>query len=53
MGEEDQLLMPPKEEVRNKIAAGYESLRRGEGVDGDEFFAALERKEEELSHNNP
>jgi antitoxin ParD1/3/4 len=49
MEERDQLLAMRKEELRKKIAAGYESLRRSEGIDGDEFFAALEREEEELS----
>ncbi|MCC6591508.1 MAG: type II toxin-antitoxin system ParD family antitoxin [Bryobacterales bacterium] len=32
-------------EIRRQIAQGYESLRNGDSVDGDEFFAQLEREE--------
>jgi antitoxin ParD1/3/4 len=35
-------------EFRNKIDQGLASLERGEGVDGEEFFKALEREEQEL-----
>lgn len=35
-------------ELRNKIDQGLASLERGEGVDGEEFFKALEREEQEL-----
>jgi len=34
-------------ELRNKIDQGLASLERGEGVDGEEFFKALEREEQE------
>lgn len=34
--------------LREMIARGLDSLRRGEGVDGHEFFAQLEREEAEL-----
>lgn len=37
-----------KQELRQKIAAGIGSFQRGEGVDGEEFFAQLEREEEGL-----
>ncbi len=30
-----------KEEIRKKIAEGMESLRRGEGTDGEAFFAQM------------
>lgn len=30
------------------MARGPDSLRRGEGIDGDEFFAQLELEEAEL-----
>ena len=35
-------------ELRNKIDQGLASLERGEAVDGEEFFKALEREEQEL-----
>ncbi len=34
--------------LRKKINQGWASLERGEGVDGEEFFRALERKEQAL-----
>lgn len=43
--ERDQLMELRKEAIRQKIDEGWGSLRRGEGVDGEEFFAALERQE--------
>ena len=47
--ERDQLLELRKEAIRQKIDAGWESLRRGEGVDGEAFFADLERQEQALA----
>jgi antitoxin ParD1/3/4 len=47
--ERDQLMELRKEAIRQKIDEGWESLRRGEGLDGEEFFAALERKERALA----
>ena len=35
--------------MRQKIDEGWESLGRGEGVDGEAFFADLERKERALA----
>ena len=35
-------------EIRKQIDQGWTSLERGEGVDGDAFFAALEREEQKL-----
>ncbi|ETW93685.1 MAG: hypothetical protein ETSY1_38130 [Candidatus Entotheonella factor] len=46
--ERDQLLELRKETIRQKIDEGFESLRRGEGVDGEAFFADLERQEQAL-----
>ena len=46
--ERDQLMELRKEAIRQKIDEGWESLRRGEGLDGEEFFAELERKERAL-----
>jgi antitoxin ParD1/3/4 len=43
--ERDHLMELRQEEIRKKIDAGWESLRRGEGLDGEEFFAALEQRE--------
>ena len=36
-----------KAEIRQKIAAGMESLRQGKGIDGDEFFAQMEAELDE------
>jgi antitoxin ParD1/3/4 len=47
--ERDQLMELRKEAIRHKIDEGWESLRRSEGVDGEEFFAELERKERTLA----
>ena len=47
--ERDQLMELRKEAIRQKIDEGWESLRRGEGLDGEEFFAELERKERALA----
>jgi antitoxin ParD1/3/4 len=47
--ERDQLMALHKEAIRHKIDEGWELLRRGEGVDGEEFFAGLERKERTLA----
>ena len=36
------------QELRKKINKGWASLERGEGVDGEEFFSALEQEERGL-----
>ena len=41
----DELMELRKQELHKKIALGLNSLERGEGVDGEEFFAELEREE--------
>ena len=46
--EQDQLRQLQIQELRKKINEGLQSLRRGEGVDGEEFFKALEREERKL-----
>ncbi len=43
----------PHEDLQSKIAEGLASLKRGEGVDGDEFFAQLEREEIEKLSRTP
>ena len=50
LAERDELMELRKQELRTKIAQGLESLGRGEGVDGDEFFAQLEREENILAN---
>ena len=40
--ERDQILVLRREELRKKITEGLDSLRRGEGVDGEEVFDRLE-----------
>ena len=47
--ERDQLTEFRKEVIRQQIDQGWNALRRGEGVDGEAFFAELERKEQALS----
>ena len=47
--ERDQVRQAQTQELRKKIDKGLESLERGEGVDGEEFFDALEREEPELT----
>jgi antitoxin ParD1/3/4 len=42
--ERDHLLDLRKEVIRQQIDDGWNALSRGEGVDGETFFAALEAK---------
>lgn len=44
--ERDQLLELHQDTIRQQIEVGWASLRRGEGVDGETFFADLERQEQ-------
>ncbi|MFQ5789262.1 MAG: type II toxin-antitoxin system ParD family antitoxin [Acidobacteriota bacterium] len=44
--EQDQLRAIRLEEVRQRIAAGLESLDRGEGIDGEEAFERLRKRSE-------
>jgi antitoxin ParD1/3/4 len=43
--ERDELRQIQIQELRKKIDQGFNSLRRGKGVDGGEFFKALAREE--------
>ena len=43
--ERDQLRQLQIQELRKKIDQGFESLRRGQSVDGGDFFRALAREE--------
>ena len=45
--ERDELLALRKDAIRQQIDAGWNAPRRGEGIDGDAFFAELERKDQE------
>ena len=47
--ERDHLRQLQIQELRKKINKGWASLERGEGVDGEEFFRALERDERGLA----
>lgn len=40
--EHDQIRRMRFQEIRRRIREGWDSLRRGEGVDGEEFMAQLE-----------
>ena len=42
--ERDHRIELRREELRNQIVEGVESLRRGEGVDGEEVFDRLQRE---------
>jgi antitoxin ParD1/3/4 len=44
--ERDELWELRKNAIRQQIDEGWNSLRRGEGVDGEAFFAELEGKEQ-------
>jgi hypothetical protein len=41
------------QELRTKIAQGLDSLERGEGIDGDEFFDQLQLEEAALVSKPP
>ena len=47
--ERDRIRELQIQELRKKINKGWASLEQGEGVDGEEFFRALEREEQELA----
>lgn len=48
LADRDEQLELNKSELKKKIASGLASLDRGNVVDGEEFFAELERKEQVL-----
>ena len=48
----DDLLELRKQDLNARIAEGLSSLERGEGVDGEEFFAQLEREEMALDESS-
>lgn len=48
----DDLLELRKQDLNARIAEGLSALERGEGVDGEEFFAQLEREEMALDESS-
>ena len=53
LADRDEMIELRKQELRKRIAQGLDSLQRGEGVDGDEFFAQLAREEAALDKSPP
>lgn len=45
LAEQDEVMELRKRDLREKVAAGLESLSRGAGLDGEKFFVRLEREE--------
>ena len=43
--ERDRIRQLQVRELRKRISEGWASLERGEGVEGEEFFRALEQEE--------
>jgi antitoxin ParD1/3/4 len=50
LGERDQLLLLQRDEVAKKISEGIESLRAGNGVNGDEVFDRIESELDRLEN---
>ena len=50
--ERDRIRQLQIHEFRKKINKAWASLERGEGVDGEEFFRALEREEREMARKH-
>ena len=48
LADRDELINRRNQDLRKKITQGLDSLQRGEGVDGEEFFDRLEREEAAL-----
>ena len=51
MEQRDEFLALRKDEVRRKISEGLDSLRRGEGVDGEAVFDRIEAELDTLDEN--
>ncbi len=49
LAERGELSENRKQELQSKIAKCLDLLQRGEGIDGDEFFAQLEREENDAA----
>lgn len=48
MDERDRRLLDARAQVREQIDIGYESVLRGDLIDGRQFFDDLERAEREI-----
>lgn len=53
LADRDDWMELRKQELREKIAQGLDSLQLGEGVDGDQFFPGLEREGAPLDESSP
>ena len=51
LADRDELMDRRQQDLRKKITQGRDSLQRGEGVDGAEFFGRLESEEADLEGN--
>jgi antitoxin ParD1/3/4 len=51
--ENDQIRRMRIQEMRRKIQEGWDSLRRGEGIDGEPFLAELAAELEEPDRTKP
>ena len=51
LADRDELMDRRQQDLRKKITQGRDSLQRGEGVDGAEFFGRLESEEAGLECN--
>ena len=51
LADRDELIDRRQQDLGKKITQGLDSLQRGEGVDGEEFFGRLEREEAALESN--
>ena len=51
MDERDRPLLDARAHIREQIDAGYESVLRGDVIDGYQFFDDLERAEREIERN--
>lgn len=53
MEERDQMQTLQKDEIRRKIAAGMASLKAGQSVDGEAFFADMHAELDALGRQRP
>lgn len=53
LADRDEQVELRKQELQKKIAHGLDSLQRGTGVDGGQFFAELELEEVALEKSKP
>ena len=51
MEERDRRMLDARAQIREQIEIGYESVLRGDLIDGRQFFDDLERAEREIERN--